>query len=328
MPQSTFLLLCTLSMTLINILCTLFPLPTNTHLLLPLSSHLASIYHLLLHHHYSEKYFNPELTTMVLLMVLLLRLLATSFHRAARKMINYGFHLSNVSFKPSSSQYSPPPPSFPSITKCGLNGRESQTVVCDIHRVLLRSHSFFPFFMLVAFEGGSIFRAFLLLLSCPVLWVLDSGLKVKVMTFITFCGLRKKDMENNSRAVLPKFYLENLNPEACEVLGKVGFRVVITRVPRVMVEGFLREYLSVDEVIGTELQSVGGYFTGLVGGSGLVVKHAALKDYFGDTRPDIGLGCSHSVLDHLIISLCKVKISTLSVKATVLRLIFQGLVCF
>ncbi|KAL5126411.1 Glycerol-3-phosphate acyltransferase 1 [Glycine soja] len=230
----------------------------------------------------------------------LYQLLANSCYRAARKMKSYGFHLGYLSSKPPLQ-----PSSFPSVTKCDLEGRGSQTLVaCDIHRVLLRSHSFFPYFMLVAFEGGSILRALLLLLSCPVLWILDHELSLRVMTFITFCGLRTSVMENMSRAVLPKFYLENLNLHAYEVLASAGSKVVFTSVPRVMVEGFLREYLSVGAVVGTELHSVGCYFSGLVSGSGLLVKHRALKDYFGDRKPDIGVGSS-SVHDHLFLSLCK-----------------------
>lgn len=218
-------------------------------------------------------------------------------------MKSYGFHLGYLSSKPPLQ-----PSSFPSVTKCDLEGRGSQTLVaCDIHRVLLRSHSFFPYFMLVAFEGGSILRALLLLLSCPVLWILDHELSLRVMTFITFCGLRTSVMENMSRAVLPKFYLENLNFHAYEVLASAGSKVVFTSVPRVMVEGFLREYLSVGAVVGTELHSVGCYFSGLVSGSGLLVKHRALKDYFGDRKPDIGVGSS-SVHDHLFLSLCKVSL--------------------
>jgi glycerol-3-phosphate acyltransferase len=72
-----------------------------------------------------------------------------------------------------------------------------------------------------------------------------------------------------------------------------------------MVEGFLKEYLLFDNVKGTELHTVGHYFTGLVSDSGLVLKHRALKDYFRDKKPDIGLGSS-SLHDHLFISLCKV----------------------
>lgn len=231
--------------------------------------------------------------------LVLYQLLANSYYRAARKMKSYGFYLGYHSSKPPHQASF-----FPSITKCDLEGRGSQTLVCDIHRVLLRSHSFFPFFMLVAFEGGSIFRAFFLLMSCPLLLILDHELKIKVMTFITFCGLRIKDMESVSRAVLPKFYLENLNLQAYEAFASAGSRVVITSVPRVMVEGFLKEYLSVGDVIGTELHTVGRYFSGFVNGSGLVVKHRALKDYFGDRKPDIGIGSS-TLHDHLFISPCK-----------------------
>ncbi|KAK7385909.1 hypothetical protein VNO78_31871 [Psophocarpus tetragonolobus] len=230
----------------------------------------------------------------------LYQLLANSCYRAARKMKSYGFHLGYLSSKPP-----PQPSSFPSVTKFDLEGRGSQTLVaCDIHRVLLRSQSFFPYFMLVAFEGGSILRALLLLLSCPVLWILDHELRLRVMTFITFCGLRISVMESMSRAVLPKFYLENLNLHAYEVLASAGSKVVFTSVPRVMVEGFLKEYLSVGAVVGTELHTVGCYFSGLLSGSGLLVKHRALKGYFGDTKPDIGVGSS-SVHDHLFLSLCK-----------------------
>ncbi|KAK7300144.1 hypothetical protein RJT34_10980 [Clitoria ternatea] len=291
----------------INILCTLPLHHLDTHspsLVLPFTaldpfSLSCSFSKHIINLHFSKSMVFP----MVLLRLadwVLYQLLAKSCYTAARKMKSYGFYLGYLSSKPPLQ-----PSSFPSVTKCDLEGRGSQTLVaCDIHRVLLRSNSFFPFFMLVAFEGGSIFRAFLLLLSCPVLWILDFELKLKVMIFITFCGLRIKDMENTSRAILPKFYLENLNLHAYEVLASAGSKVVFTSVPRVMVEGFLKEYLSVGDVIGTELHTVGCYFTGLLSGSGLLVKHRALKDYFGDRNPDIGIGSS-SGHDHLFISLCK-----------------------
>jgi glycerol-3-phosphate acyltransferase len=232
----------------------------------------------------------------------LYQLLANSCYKAARKMRNYDFLLGNPSLK--SSQQ---PCLFPSVAKCGLDKRASHTLVCDIQGTLLRSsQSFFPYFMLVAFEGGSIVRAFLLLLSWPILWFVDYELKLRAMIFISFCGLKLKDVESVSRAVLPKFYLENLNLEAYKVLASTGSKVVFTSVPRVLVEGFLKEYLGVGDVVGTELQTVGKYYTGLLAGeSGLVVKHRALKDYFGDANPDIGLG-TLSLHDHLFISLCKV----------------------
>ncbi|KAK3039076.1 hypothetical protein RJ639_028527, partial [Escallonia herrerae] len=248
--------------------------------------------------------------TMVFSMVLLrlvewlvYQLLANSCYRAAMKVRNYGFvFVRNPSLRSSSTQqqYS----SLPSVTKCNLEGRNSQTLVCDIHGTLLRSQSFFPFFMLVAFEGGSILRAFFLLLSCPLLLVLDHELKIRVMIFITFCGLKLKDMESVGRAVLPKFYLENLNRQVYEVLASTGTKVVFTSVPRVMVDGFLKEYLDVESVVGTELQIVGKYFTGLVSNSGLLVKHRAVKEFFGERKPDIGLGNS-APHDHLFVSLSK-----------------------
>ncbi|KAJ9172874.1 hypothetical protein P3X46_016069 [Hevea brasiliensis] len=230
----------------------------------------------------------------------LYQLLANSCYRAARKMISYGFSFKNPSLKSSQQQVH----LFPNVDKCGLENRGSDTLVCDIQGTLLRTRSFFPYFMLIAFEGGSIFRAFLLLLSCPVLWVLDFELQLRVMIFITFCGLKKRDIESVGRTVLPKFYLENIHLQAYELLASTGSRIVFTSVPRVMVEGFLKEYLSVNEVMGTELHTVGNYFTGLLSNSGLLVKHRALKDYFGEKMPEIGLGSS-SLRDHLFISLCK-----------------------
>ncbi|KAG9153910.1 hypothetical protein Leryth_006021 [Lithospermum erythrorhizon] len=159
-------------------------------------------------------------------------------------------------------------------------------MVCDIHGSLLRSNSFFPFFMLIAFEVFLICQA-----------------QINV-TFITFCGLNKKYVDMVGRAVLPKFYLENLNKHVYEVLASSGETIVFTSMPRVIVEGFLKEYLSVDNVIGTELQIVGNYFTGLMTNSGLLVKHKALKKIFEEKKPDIGIGTS-SFHDHLFISQCK-----------------------
>ncbi|XP_057433921.1 glycerol-3-phosphate acyltransferase 1-like isoform X2 [Lotus japonicus] len=225
---------------------------------------------------------------------LLYHVLVNSCYKAARKIKSHVFHLSHHE----SSKPLQKPSSSPSTVKFDL-------VACDIHGVILRSYnSFFPYFMLVAFEGGSIFRALLLLCSCPVLWILNYELKLKVMIFISFCGLRIKDMDMAARVVLPKFYMENLNLQAYEILASAGTRVFFSAVPRMMVEGFLKEYLNADDVIATELHTVGCYFTGLLSGKGLIVKHSALKDYFGDKKPDIGI-VSSSVHDQVFISHCK-----------------------
>ena len=156
--------------------------------------------------------------------------------------------------------------------------------------------------MLVAFEGGSILRACFLLSSYPLLLLLNHDLMLRLMILITFCGMKVKNIELVGRTVLVKFYLENLNLEIYELVSgskkEVGSRVVVlTSVPRVMVEGFCKEYLSVDKVVGTELHSVGGYFSGFVATSGVVMKHEVVKEWFGDEcRIDIGF--QSGVLNH------------------------------
>lgn len=245
--------------------------------------------------------------TMVLPMILyklfqclLCKILANSCYRAATKVKNHGFFLKNQ-FQISPHQTLHP---FPNVTKCTLHNRKSQTIVCDIQGTLIRSESFFPFFMLVAFEGGSLLRAFLLLLSCPFLCVLDLDMKIKVMTFITFCGLRSKSMSTVVKAVLPKFYMENVNLNVYKVLASAECRMVFTRLPRIMVEGFLKDYLSFEIVKGSELHAFGDYYTGLLSGSGLLVKHKALMEFCGEKKPHVGLGTS-SPHDQPFISLCK-----------------------
>ncbi|KAL1560549.1 amino-acid N-acetyltransferase [Salvia divinorum] len=236
--------------------------------------------------------------------MLLLKLAYSFLHHflAAMKLKNH--HTSPLKNHPPRPPPLPPHHHHPSISKFTLHNRKSETLVCDIHRCLLRSPSFFPYFMLVAFEGGGLLRALLLLLSSPLLLILNHEMKMRVMIFVTFCGMRVRDVESVSRAVLPKFYLENLNLHAFEALDSAGSKAVFSAVPRVMVEGFLKEYLNVDSVVGTELRTAGRYFTGLVSPAGLVVKHRALKELFGDKRPDVGIGAS-TLHDHFMISLCK-----------------------
>ncbi|GAB2285062.1 hypothetical protein Dimus_019518 [Dionaea muscipula] len=267
---------------------------------------------------------------------LVYQLLGNSCYKAARKLRNYGVHFfrlspstsTSTSTHRSSSPHQNPPPLYPNLPKTHpIEGLSSKTVlVCDTSGGTLvldpsssddkiihgrDSCSFFPYLMLVAFEAGSIVRAFFLLLSYPLLWALlhshHDELRLKAMVFITFCGLRVRDVESVGRAVLPKFYLENLNMEVFELLEKAKGKVVITGFPRVMVEGCLKEYLGVDQVVGTELRTVGHFFSGLQvaesGGGGVVA------ELFGEGGhqliiPDIGVGTS-GFHDSLLLSLCK-----------------------
>ncbi|KAH0450189.1 hypothetical protein IEQ34_020881 [Dendrobium chrysotoxum] len=186
----------------------------------------------------------------------------------------------------------------PSVAKCSLEGRESPSIACDFQSTLLTTRSFFPFFMLLAFEGGGLLRALLLLLSYPILLVLGHHhhvLSLRIMTFISFCCLRKKDVDLVAKAVLPKFFLENLDARAYQVWASCkGKKVVVTGAPRVMVEWFLKDYLGANEVAGAEMQVVGSgawcFFTGLIdGGLGVASKHKVIRDIFGEAKPDIGL---------------------------------------
>ncbi|KAG6529870.1 glycerol-3-phosphate acyltransferase 1-like [Zingiber officinale] len=157
---------------------------------------------------------------------------------------------------------------YPSVTECSSSSNlEGQTIVCDdFHGTLLRApDSLFPYFMLVAFEGGSLLRALLLLALSPALCLLGKHeFGMRIMAFVTFCGMRTGDLRLIARTVLPKIFLENLHLQACEAL-KGRRAVVLTTLPRLMVEGFLKEYLEVGEVVGAELQVVKGcYFTGVI----------------------------------------------------------------
>ncbi|PKU74443.1 glycerol-3-phosphate acyltransferase 1 [Dendrobium catenatum] len=202
----------------------------------------------------------------------------------------------------------------PSVAKCSLEGRESPSIACDFQSTLLTTRSFFPFFMLLAFEGGGLLRALLLLLSYPIFLVLGHNhhvLSLRIMTFISFCGLRKKDVDLVARAVLPKFFLENLDARAYQVWASCkGKKVVVTGAPRVMVEWFLKDYLGANEVAGAEMKVVGAgawcFFTGLIdGGLGVASKHKVIRDIFSEAKPDIGLVSFGNPHDHIFLSNCK-----------------------
>ncbi|KAK9691220.1 hypothetical protein RND81_09G183600 [Saponaria officinalis] len=241
---------------------------------------------------------------------LIYHLFGNSCYLAATKMKNYSFHfIKNPSFKSNFQQQfqQQQQQPYPTLSKHHQNliNRDFNTMICDIDGTLLRTQSFFPYFMLVAFEGGSLIRAFLLLISYPLLSILDYNIQLRVMIFITFCGLKIKDMGCVERAVLPKFYLEELNLHVYEVLKRAKNKVVFTSVPKVMVEGFLKEYLEVDNVCGTEVHTVGKYFSGLLCDSALLNKHRAVGEYFGDEMPDVGVGNSTFFDHHLFLSPCK-----------------------
>ncbi|CAN6321340.1 unnamed protein product [Urochloa humidicola] len=187
------------------------------------------------------------------------------------------------------------------------------TIVSDLDGTLLRSRSAFPYYALVAFQTGGVLRLALLLLLAPLAAALSRVVSeasgVRVLIFAATAGVRVADVRSAARAVLPRFYAGDVHPAAWRVFAACGGRrLVLTATPRIMVEPFLRDYLGVDAVAGTELATWCGRATGWVDARrGVLVgerKADALREMVGDgDMPDVALG-SHSS-DYAFMSLCK-----------------------
>ncbi|KAF5739974.1 glycerol-3-phosphate acyltransferase 3 [Tripterygium wilfordii] len=176
----------------------------------------------------------------------------------------------------------------------------NQTLVFGLERVLLKSCSIFPYFMLVAFEAGGPLRALVLLLLYPFVCLAGEELGLKIMVFVCFVGI-KADSFRAGRAVLPKFFLENVGKQGFDMVMKWERKVGLTNMPRVMVEGFLREYLGIEDVLGRELKLCCGFFVGLM---------EEKREQFGMEKMDphhvIGLiGSNTKSFGHELTSLCK-----------------------
>jgi len=129
----------------------------------------------------------------------------------------------------------------------------------------------------------------------------------QVLIFAAMAGMKVSSIESVARAVLPKFYAEDVHPETWRVFSSCGKRCVLTANPRVMVEPFLKEFLGADVVLGTEIGTFKGRATGLVCSPGILVgnkKAEALLNTFGDETPHVGLGDRQT--DAPFMALCKV----------------------
>ncbi|PPS11705.1 hypothetical protein GOBAR_AA08947 [Gossypium barbadense] len=143
------------------------------------------------------------------------------------------------------------------------------SIVSEFEGILLKDSDPFSYFMLVAFEASGLIRFALLLLCWPVIRFLDAlgmgDAGLKLMVFVATAGLRVLEIESVSRAVLPKFFMDDIDMEAWRVFSRYNKRVVVTKMPRIMVERFVKEHLRADEVVGSELVvNRFGFATGLV----------------------------------------------------------------
>ncbi|KAL5567554.1 hypothetical protein UlMin_024129 [Ulmus minor] len=186
---------------------------------------------------------------------------------------------------------------------------KDSSVVSELEGTLLKDPDPFSYFMLVAFEASGLIRFALLLTAWPVICLLDlmgfgeAGLKL--MIFIAVAGLPETEIQSVARAVLPKFYMDDVDMEAWKVFSSFDKRVVVTKTPTVMVERFVKEHLRADEVIGSELLvNRFGYATGFVRDDNIGLRiYERVANIFGDQQPEVGLGRPGSASS--VLSLCK-----------------------
>ncbi|KAJ8542112.1 hypothetical protein K7X08_016978 [Anisodus acutangulus] len=182
-----------------------------------------------------------------------------------------------------------------------------ESVVSEFEGILLKDPNPFCYFMLMAFEASGLIRFALLLMLCPIIRLLevsgreDVGLKLTI--FVAMAGIKISEIESVARAVLPKFYFDDINMEAWRIFSSCDKRVVVTKFPRIMVERFVKEHLRADDVVGTELVvSKYGVATGFIKDDFDKISDRIVA-LFGDERPSLSLGRPQSSSSFL--SLCK-----------------------
>lgn len=187
-----------------------------------------------------------------------------------------------------------------------------RSVVSELEGTLLKEADVFSYFMLLAFEASGLIRFALLLMFWPVIRLLqicgrgDHGLKLTV--FVATAGVPFTEIEAVTRAVLPKFLFDDLNMEAWRVFSSCEYqrRVVVSKMPKIMVERFVKDHLRADDVVGGEL-AVNRF--GLATGFLRHDFHSIAEDVaelFRDEQPSLGIGRPKCGCGRYFLPLCQV----------------------
>lgn len=203
---------------------------------------------------------------------------------------------------------------FPPVSSYDASARVRRTAAADLDGTLLASSSAFPYYFLVALEAGSCARALLLLLAAPLLLALytlvSEAAAIALLAFVTFAGLRVRDVEAVARGVLPRHYAAGVRADTWAVFRDCGAarRVVVTASPAVMVADFVREFLGA-ELAATELETCralgDAWFTGRIKAVLVGERKAEVvrRLFAAGDLPDVGLGDRES--DHDFMAICK-----------------------
>ncbi|CAA0382048.1 unnamed protein product [Arabidopsis thaliana] len=105
---------------------------------------------------------------------------------------------------------------------------------------ILKNKDSFSYFMLLAFDASGLIRFTVMLFHWPIIKLLDvlryNNAALKLMIFIATVGLCEGEIEAVARTVLPKFYMDDVSMDTWRVFSSCKKRVVLTGMPRVMVE--------------------------------------------------------------------------------------------
>ena len=196
------------------------------------------------------------------------------------------------------------------------NGIVKRVIISHLDGTLLRSTSFFPYYMLMSLEAGSPLRSLVLLLLFPLMWLLSfvsETLPIRIQIFVSIAGLKQAEVIAVSKAVLPKFFLEDLAPGPYRAFLHGGTdKYVVTSHPRIFVEHFVRHHLSVKRVFATDVEVTrDGFCTGRVNAKSGVLDESGklmlVKQAFQETRGQPSIGLCNSAHKHTFLSCCQVK---------------------